>query len=141
MASKKLTKEQWFEVEQLMYYLYSTQEMAACLEKKQRTLYRLVTLRSRLAKGKVIKRYGLCSNIANQMMVVAISRYWNYYSGDMLYPVPITEKRFATKVKQYSLGEKWEGKQLKLRLELAEFLLLNFNEFFKLLEKIIKQGK
>ena len=138
MAHKKLTKQQWQQVEYDIRYNYGKRTILKTISKKQAILYKLVTLRSNATKNKISSSEGLCHYLASSMIVSQLCLFWDNYSGNPVYPIPVTDNFFYARAQFYGKPH-WEGKQLELRIDLSKFLLLNFHEFFKLLEKIVEE--
>ncbi len=73
-------------------------------------------------------RKGLCANfklfdLLSREQKLDCFESWPLFSGDNEFPVPLTEiDRFDTAYHQYLHGDKYQGRQLELRKDLAKHI-------------------
>jgi hypothetical protein len=93
---------------------------------QQQLLKELKELKQKLDDGGVSSRHGIhgiCFQLRTGVgdIFENLCKKWPKYSGYPAYPIPATE--FESPAEQYERGEKWKGKQRKLRLELIGFCI------------------
>lgn len=86
----------------------------------------LLLLKEKAVTGSVVyPNYGICSNLysltdsddLSYNLVRDNCEDWKYFSGDVNYPI-----------KDYHLGDLWEGEKLELRLSLIDHLIIKAKE-------------
>ena len=79
---------------------------------------------------------GICGNIVSDVYAEwyinrdAFFKLWIRYSGDISYPIPITDgDAYDTSEDQYYGSEIWAGEQLEMRHSLLEHMIKCFKDF------------
>lgn len=113
---------------------------------KQSVRIAAIMLRNKiLLKKGYTSDFGVCATLLNYLDTVCeqslqdilnpVFLSWTHFSGDCDFPVPVTSEAFTTVASQYAFGDKYEGKQLELRLSLLQHIINELKQHLLTVEK------